>query len=133
MVNQSAARERILMLENVPHPQVGVFLQAAKLFVLASRREGFPFVLLEAGAMQIPVVAAACLGVPEIISDGVTGQLVPVEDAAALAAAMADLLRNEQKREKVAEALHQLVAREFSWDAIYQKHVDLVNSSGSPD
>ncbi len=133
MVHQSPARERILMLENIPHPQVGVFLKAAKLFVLASRREGFPFVLLEAGAMQIPVVATACLGVPEIIEDGVTGRLTPVEDADALAAALADLLRHDEKRGQLAEALHRLVARQFTWTAIYQRHQELVNSGRSAD
>ena len=133
MVEQSTARERILMLENVPHPQVGVFLKAAQLFVLASRREGFPFVLLEAGAMQIPVAAAACLGVPEIIEDGVTGRLAPVEDADALADAIADLLGDGEKRGRMARALHELVARDFSWTAIYRKHADLVNSGGSTD
>lgn len=133
MVDQSPARERILMLENVRHPQVGVFLRAARLFVLASRREGFPFVLLEAGAMRIPVVAAACLGVPEIIEDGVTGRLVPVEDPDALAGAIGDLLREEQERGKLAEALHELVAREFNWTAVYQKHLDLVNNAQATD
>jgi glycosyltransferase involved in cell wall biosynthesis len=133
MVEQSTARDRILMLENVPHPQVGVFLKAAQLFVLASRREGFPFVLLEAGAMQIPVAAAACLGVPEIIEDGVTGRLAPIEDADALAEAIADLLRNEEKRGQMARALHELVARDFNWTAIYRRHADLVNAGGSTD
>jgi len=126
MVEASPARSRVLMLENISHPKIGVFLGAATLFVLASRREGFPFVLLEAGAMQTPVVAAACLGVPEIIEDEVTGRLTPVEDPAALAVAIADMLRNDEKRSRLAETLHQLVAQRFSWTAIYRQHADLV-------
>ncbi len=129
LVDQSTARERILMLENVPHPKVGIFLTNAALFVLPSRREGFPFVLLEAGATQTAVVAAACLGVPEIIEDGVTGRLVPVEDPVALAAAIEDLLLDEAKRLRVAQALHQLVSQRFSWKAIYQKHLALMDGA----
>jgi glycosyltransferase involved in cell wall biosynthesis len=113
------------MLENVPHPRIGLFLKAAKLFVLASRREGFPFALQKAGAMKTPVVASACLGVPEIIEDGVTGRLSPVEDADALAGAIADLLRDDEKCRSVGERLYHLVAEQFSWKAIYQKHASL--------
>ena len=133
MVDDSPARARILMLENVPHPHVGVFLQNATLFVLASRREGFPFVLLEAGAMQIPVAAAACLGVGEIIKDDVTGRLVPVEDPVALAEAMADLLSNHEKRRQVAQTLHTLVDRDFNWKTIIRQHLALVKSDAGTD
>lgn len=129
MVEQSPARARILMLENVPHSKIGAFLKAAALFVLSSRREGFPFVLLEAGVAGTPVVAASCLGVPEIIENDVTGRLVPVEDPTALAAAVSDLLLNNAKRVRVAEALHRLVEQKFSWKAIYQKHLALIEGA----
>ncbi len=129
MVDKSPVSERILMLENIPHKRIGAFMQAAEMFVLPSRREGFPFVLLEAGAMRLPVVAAACLGVPEIIHDGETGRLVPVEDADALADAITTLLHDEQKRSQYASRLHDLVAREFSWKTAYQKHVQFVEAS----
>jgi glycosyltransferase involved in cell wall biosynthesis len=103
-------------------------MQEAGIFVLPSRREGFPFVLLEAGAMRLPVVAAACLGVPEIIQDGKTGRLVPVEDAGALADAIGSLLRDQGARNQYATQLYDLVAREFSWKTAYQKHVAFVEA-----
>ena len=65
--------------------------RAADLFVLASRvapdgdRDGLPNVLLEAGAMELAVVASRVAAVPELIEDGVNGQLVPPDDPAALA------------------------------------------------
>jgi len=129
MVKQSRFSERILMLENVPHTRIGSFMQAAEVFVLPSRREGFPFVLLEAGAMRLPVVAAACIGVPEIIQEGETGRLVPVEDADALADSINSLLRDPEKRTRYASQLHDLVVREFSWKTAYQKHVQFSEAS----
>ena len=78
--------------------------------------------------MRLPVVAAACLGVPEIIQDGETGRLVPVEDADALANAIGSLLRDKQKRRRYASQLHDLVARDFSWKTAYQKHVNFVEA-----
>jgi glycosyltransferase involved in cell wall biosynthesis len=128
MVDESPVSGRILMLENIPHSRIGAFMQAAEIFVLPSRREGFPFVLLEAGVMRLPVVAAACLGVPEIIRDGETGRLTPVEDVGALADAIVSLLRNHEVRTQYAAQLLDLVARDFSWKTAYQQHVKFVET-----
>lgn len=70
---------------------VSAFMQAADGFVLASRWEGFPMVLLEAGASGLPVVATRVGGVPELLEDGTTGRLVSAEDSVALAGAMDEI------------------------------------------
>ncbi len=63
-------------------------LKAADVLVLPSYREGFPNVVLQAGAMALPVVATDISGCNEVIEAGLNGWLVPVRDAAALAYAM---------------------------------------------
>ena len=125
LVAQSPLRDRIFRLENVPHERIAVFMQSARLFVLASRREGFPFVILEAGALGVPVVASACIGVPEVITDGETGRLSPVEDANGLARIIEDVLMDEEKRKRMGENLRRLVTEEFSWKASYEKYIAL--------
>ncbi len=67
-------------------------------------RDGVPNVLIEAMACGIPVVATAISGIPELIEDGVTGLLVPADDAAALAAAIERLLGDEALRRRLGEA-----------------------------
>jgi glycosyltransferase involved in cell wall biosynthesis len=62
---------------------------AMDMLCLPSHREGFPNVLLEAAAMQLPVVASDVPGVVDAVRDGETGTLVRARDAAALAAALA--------------------------------------------
>ncbi len=57
-------------------------------FVLASHREGFPRAAMEATAMGLPVVATDVRGCREVVDDGVTGSLVPVDDPTALAEAL---------------------------------------------
>jgi starch synthase len=125
LAEASPCRDRILMLENMPHQRVPIFLRAALLFVLASRREGFPFVLLEAGAFRKPVVATSCIGVPELIEDGVTGRLAPVDDDVALAQSIEDLLEDEVKRNGLAENLHRRVQEEFNWPVVVKQHLAL--------
>jgi glycosyltransferase involved in cell wall biosynthesis len=81
-------------------------------FCLASFAEGIPIVLMEAMAQELPVVATAIMGVPELVVHGGSGLLVPPGRADELAAALEELARNpalcghlgSAGRERVAEA-----------------------------
>lgn len=125
LVARSPVSRRIFMIESVPHEHVPAYLKAALLFVLPSRREGLPFAILEAAACRKPVVAAAAVGVPELIEDRVTGRLVPVDDNNALAEAISDLVVHHDLREQVANNLHRLVSTEFTWRQAYEKYTSL--------
>lgn len=79
-------------------------LQQCSVYVLPSYREGTPRSVLEAMAVGRPVVTTDAPGCRETVRDGVNGFLVPVADAAALAAAMRRLLEDPALRERMAEA-----------------------------
>ena len=74
------------------------FLQALDLYVQPSRLEGFGLAALEAMAAGVPVVASHTGGLPEVIEDGVSGDLVPPGDPAALAEALLALLADAPRR-----------------------------------
>ncbi|HWI14153.1 MAG TPA: glycosyltransferase family 4 protein, partial [Burkholderiales bacterium] len=73
-------------------------------FALASLRESFGLVYLEAMACRCPVVAARVDGVPEVVSDGETGILVPPASPAELARALCRVLSDEATRKRMGAA-----------------------------
>jgi glycosyltransferase involved in cell wall biosynthesis len=89
------------------------FLTAFDVFVLPSRFEGFPLVLLEAMLARLPVVATDVGSVTEAVRDGVTGLVVQPDDPRALAQAIRTLLDDPEKRRTLGEAGRR-VALEFS-------------------
>jgi glycosyltransferase involved in cell wall biosynthesis len=83
-------------------------MERASMFVLSSRFEGFPMVLLEAMSKGLPVVSFDCpTGPREVVEDGVNGLLVPPGDVLGLAAAMLQMVDQEQLRRDFGE--HALV------------------------
>ena len=79
-------------------------MREADVVAVPSRWEGCPYVVLEAFQAGVPVVAAAVGGVPELIRDGVNGVLVEAENAEALCDGLLGLLRDPDKRRRLAEA-----------------------------
>ena len=75
---------------------IAAVYRSLDLLVLPTLREGFGRVLIEAMAMQKPVVASQVGGVPEVVEDGVTGFLVPPGDPKALARAILKVMLNKE-------------------------------------
>lgn len=86
------------------------------IYVLSSRSEGLPVVVMEAMASGLPVVASDVTGVPELVVDGETGLLVPPEDPDALADALATLIEDPTRRDRMGEAGVQRVRDGFDAD-----------------
>ncbi|MGL6291517.1 MAG: glycosyltransferase [Silanimonas sp.] len=106
-------------------------MQAADLLVLPSREEGLSNVLLEAMGSGLPVIATAVGGSPELIDDGVTGRLLPSDDAAGLASTIAALAADAGERRRLADAARAQAEARFTLGAmvdhtarIYDRCVD---------
>lgn len=74
------------------------YLEAADLFVLASRRESFGLVIIEARAAGCAIIGSDVDGIPELLDHGASGVLTPPRDALALAGEMARLLDDPERR-----------------------------------
>jgi len=93
----------------------------ADLFALSSRWEGLPYVVLEAMAYGLPVVATGVDGIPEAVTDGQTGLLVPARDWRTLGDALARLLAAPAERSRMGEAGRARVRAEFSLDRMVDR------------
>ena len=96
---------------------VNEYLSNSRMFVLPSRWEGFGLAILEAMAARVPVVASNVGGIPEIVTDGKDGILVPPEDALALGKSMLYVLSNEDMAVQLAENAYKTVTEKFSIEA----------------
>ena len=92
---------------------VADILRASDVFVLSSRVEGNLMSVMEAMAAGLPVVSTAVGGVPELVREGVTGLLVPSEDAGALAQAMQALVDDPVRRQAMGAAARQHAVAHF--------------------
>ena len=111
--------------EMLSKPEVIQLLSHATVFACPSLYEPLGIVNLEAMACGTPVVASRVGGIPEVVSDGETGLLVPPDDPAALAAALNALVSDPGRADAMGAAGRKRAAAEFGWDAIAAQTVAL--------
>ncbi|MBQ0901405.1 glycogen synthase [Micromonospora sp. U21] len=132
----------IWVAEMLPKPEVIQVLTHATVFACPSVYEPMGIVNLEAMACETAVVATATGGIPEVVADGETGLLVPIEQAtdgsgtplqperfvADLAAAINTLLADPARTERFGLAGRRRAVEHFSWDAVAQQTLEVYRS-----
>lgn len=103
-------------------------LAASDLFVLPSLTEGLPLSVLEAMSHGLPVIATPVGGIPELVTDGEHGLLVPVNHPDALAEAIGKLAGDSALRCTLGGAARAHVAAAFSFDAMMRRYEHLYHS-----
>ncbi|MDJ0465290.1 glycogen synthase [Streptomyces sp. H27-C3] len=117
--------------EMLPRPEVIQLLTHATVFVCPSVYEPLGIVNLEAMACGTPVVASAVGGIPEVVEDGGNGLLVAYDasDAGAFEAGIADALNrltgDRHTATRMGEAGRERAVREFGWDAVARRTVEV--------
>ncbi|MBT0995286.1 glycogen synthase [Cellulomonas sp. DKR-3] len=133
-------RSGVVWIEQMlPRPDLVAVLAASTVFVCPSVYEPLGIVNLEAMAVGLPVVGTATGGIPEVVDDGVTGWLVPIDQVqdgtgtprdperfvADLAAALTDAVSDEARAAAWGAAARRRVEEHFSWDAVAEQTVEV--------
>ncbi|MCW1311247.1 MAG: glycosyltransferase [Candidatus Parvarchaeota archaeon] len=100
-------------------------MKISKVFVLPSRWEGLPMVILEAMANGIPIIATNVGGIPEVIEDGVDGFLVKPEDPSALSERILLALNNPSITEQLKRNAFEKVKKEYSIEKYTERILNL--------
>lgn len=115
----------------LPYEQLPWLYARASICVCPSLYENLPARILEAMSCELPVVATSIYGIPEAISHGENGVLVPPRDEHALAEAILTLLNDEPLRQRLGEKARLTVLEKFDWrklaqqiKAVYQRVVE---------
>ena len=101
---------------------VADILAAGDLFTMPSLSEGLPLALVEAMSFGLPVVVTRVGGVPEVVSDGVEGLLVSPSDPGALATALAALLDDAPRRQRMGEAARTRALRDYALSTMADRY-----------
>ncbi|WP_298222855.1 glycosyltransferase family 4 protein [Flavobacterium sp.] len=102
-------------------------ISQASIGVIASSSEGLPVALLEYGLHQKAVVATQVGEIPEIISDGINGFVVPSNDPDGFLEALVKLVEDESLRQQFGNALHQTIIENHSEKAVISKYINWIN------
>jgi glycosyltransferase involved in cell wall biosynthesis len=102
-------------------PDAARYLRAFDAFLLTSRKEGLPYVLLEAGYGYLPIVASDIAGVKDVILDDFTGLLVKPGDAQAFSTAIERVLQDASLARSLADELLKRVQKSFSLESMIAK------------
>ena len=121
MIRERGLEANVQLVANPTPDAVHALMAGALAMVMPSRFEGFGMVAAEAMAAGVPVVAADVDAVPDVV-DGDGGVLVPREDPAATARAIATLLDAPEHRAALAESARRR-ARRWSWDQVAVEHL----------
>ena len=108
-------------IQHVPNSELRYFYGVSDVFVLASIEDGFAYVGTEAMGCGIPVITTPNVGVSELIEDGVTGYVVPIRSADAIAEKIEQMYTNKHHLEKMKHAANQKTQDELNWRTYAEK------------
>ena len=103
-------------------------VQESQILVVPSRIESIPQVIKEAFFLQVPVIATNVGGIPELISNNITGLLVPPENPEEMTNAINELLSDDNTKHKLSKNAFEFINKNFSWDVLIEKYIKLYES-----
>ena len=132
-IQEKELQGRVLLLGFIEN--ASQYLKAFDIFVLPSKKEGFPFVLLEAFLAKVPIIASDVGGIPEMVTDEKTGLLFEVNNEDKFIMQIKKLLADVQLKNQLVENGYVRVKERFSFNDFITKtkrvYGEVTSSEGS--
>jgi starch synthase len=120
-IHGNDVEDSVTLLDAVKNTDLVEFYRHSEIFVLPTYYEAFPKVVVEAMACGKPVVATRTGGIPELVSEGETGFLVPFGSPEAISARLIALLGDRDLRVTMGRRGRETVERQFTWRAVAER------------
>ena len=128
---EAGLSDRVLFLGSVPNAEMPEVYNAADIAVLPSHMEATSIGGLEAMACGVSLVGTAVGGIPDLITEGVTGRLVRARDPEALATGIRYLIKNPERSRAFGVAARQKVVSQFSWPQIARRTLKILQETAA--
>jgi N-acetyl-alpha-D-glucosaminyl L-malate synthase BshA len=130
-IEQLDLGQQVKFVGRIDHASIPEWLNAADILVLPSHGEGLPNAVLEAMSSERAVVASDVGGIPELITDGVNGLLVPPAEPRALSTAISSLITDPGSCQQMGRRGRETVLERFTWDRhaaeVYATYRDVIS------
>jgi len=130
-VQNSALKGRVTFKGWVDKNQLVAVYKEADVFVLPSRDEGMPNAMLEAMAGGLAIVGTSISGIEELVVDGITGLIIPQEDAHSLARALDTLTNNRVMARDMGRAGRARAEEHYSWSIVGRAYLDVLTRAAA--
>ena len=131
LIQDRGIEQQVRLVGSKTHEEVKMFMEKSHVLLAPSLtsesgdQEGIPNVIKEAMASGLPVISTFHSGIPELVSDGVSGLLVPERDAASLADALAYLIRHPEICKEMGQAGRRQVEQKFETSVLSKQLEEL--------
>jgi glycosyltransferase involved in cell wall biosynthesis len=126
-VNRLGLNKHVTLSEAVKNHKLPLIYNSSELLALPSYYETFSKVCLEAMACGIPVVSTNMGGIPEVIKNGITGQLVPYGSVKGLVDAISGIMQDKNRARSMGIKGRERVLKMFTWSAVAERIQNVYN------
>lgn len=128
LINELGCGDTVKLLGAQPRATAIGLMRRATALIIPSRSEGLPYVLLEAGALGKPIICSDIGPFTEVVTDGITALVTPVEDHTAIAAASVRLLNDSNAGLALGRNLAQRIRSEFSSKQMAKRYLAIYSN-----
>jgi glycosyltransferase involved in cell wall biosynthesis len=125
MLTKLKIKNRVKLLGSLPRSKILEYYQSSDIFALPSFYESFGIVNLEAMSCGLPVISTFVGGIPEVVKDGYSGFLIEPGNKFLLKEYLIKLISDDGLREKIGYQARQHVVRNFSYEVIIPKMIEV--------